>query len=223
MATDQEMLDRIAKLSTAIEQQKSIRGRGGVYMPRGRGRGVPPLPYRGRGGAPTLAYRGRGGNMSLNKTTATPVRPNSTYYPVNNTPYIRPPPPVTNTNAPMSHNRSLVLNNTSSPTIPSYRPPPVASYRPTTSSQHRKLIINHKGNSTTNNTMIKSIDSTTGRKQVSINGVDFVVKGKKLIRKDLFDSNTTLSKLMVTSNAPRVLVRKRRYNCINAYKLEWIY
>lgn len=192
MATEQEMLDRIAKLSSAIEQQKSLRGRGG-YTPRGisRGRGY---------GAP--GFRGRGGHMSLQNSG--PIRHTTPYHPVNiSTPYMRPPPVY----SPVSHNRKLVLNNSSTPT---YIPPPPSSTLPSAPrSQHRTLVINHKGNATTSNTMVKSIDAATGRKQVAIDGVDFVVKGKKLIRKDIFDSNSTKSSFMATSNtAPKVLVRR---------------
>lgn len=194
MATEQEMLDRIAKLSTAIEQQKSLRGRGGY--PRGMS--------RGRGGYAAPAFRGRGGNMSLNNRG--PIRPTNAYYPVhNNSPYMRPPPPAAAAvSTPVSHNRTLVLNK---PSAPAYIPPAPLPTPPR--SQHRTLVINRKGNAQTNNTMVKSIDAATGRKQVAINGVDFVVKGKKLIRKDIFDSNTTKSSLMNASNtAPRVLVRR---------------
>jgi hypothetical protein len=212
MASDQEMLDRIAKLSSAIEQQKNIRGgagRGG-YIPNSRG------AYRSRGG----------GHMSLHvNPTTTSTRPpittnNNVYYSVNK-PYIRPQEHV-------SHNRKLVLNGTQSQPLsfrpppisfrpPAYRPPLTSMYRPlivpaTTlqpKSHHRKLIINHKGNNKTNNTMVKSIDAVTGRKQVAIDGVDFVVKGKKLIRKDLFDSNATKSNFMTSvTNAPKVLIRR---------------
>lgn len=197
MATEQEMLDRIAKLSTAIEQQKSLRGRGGY--PRGMS--------RGRGGYGAPAFRGRGGNMSLNNRG--PIRPTNSYYPVHNsTPYMRPPPPppppATAVSTPVSHNRTLVLNK---PSTPAYTPPAPLQTPPR--SQHRTLVINRKGDAQSSNTMVKSIDAATGRKQVAINGVDFVVKGKKLIRKDIFDSNTTKSSLMNASNtAPKVLVRR---------------
>lgn len=205
MASDQEMLDRIAQLTNAIELQKS-RARGG-YHGRGRG-GFRPPPFRPTYRPPVPpSYRGRGGHMTLSNTTPT-VRPNMYHRPVYNptnpyyTPLPTPPPPPSTTS---SHNRCLVLNGkptTAYPSIPALSKP---------KSQHRKLIINHRGSSITNNTVVKSVDAVTGRKQVAIDGVDFVVKGKKLIRKDLFDSNTTMSNSML--NAPKVLVRRsmKRY------------
>lgn len=225
MASEQEMLDRIAKLSTAIEQQKSMRGGGrgeASYIPsRGGGRG---------GSYPAMRGRGGGHKSLVNNNSSTTTRPYYNPSSVNNT-YVRP-----SVTPPVSHNRQLVLNGPSPAATtaatyrpPAYRPPapatsfgppsvvyrlpvPTASmYRspvpPVKKSQHRKLIINHKGNATTNNTMIKSIDATTGRKQVAIDGVDFVVKGRKLIRKDIFDSNTIKSSLL-TVNTPKVLVRR---------------
>lgn len=185
MATDQEMLDRIAKLSSAINQQKSMQG---GYIPT-----YNTLPaYAAR----PYNARGRGGNMSVVRPNVNNVRPyarpipSSSYSPyARPKPYGRPAPYIRPQTAAVSHNRKLVLNTT--PVVPP-------------KSHHRKLIINHKGTSTTNNTMVKSIDAATGRKQVAINGIDFVVKGKKLIRKDLFDSNTTKSNFM----GPKVLVRR---------------
>ncbi|KAI8644799.1 hypothetical protein BD408DRAFT_441556 [Parasitella parasitica] len=198
MATDQEMIERIAKLSTAIQQHKSIssnpqRNRHGYTSP--------PLS-RGR---PNFgSYRGRGGNMSLSsaasRKTAMP------YYSVNtNNKFIKSATErssATNYLSPtmkIAQNHSLAVNNqpsTLSGTVPK--------------SHNKKLIINHKGaNTTTTNTMVKSIDTATGRKQVAIDGVDFVVKGKKLIRKDLFDSNMTKTNLiMANSTVPKVLIRK---------------
>ena len=199
MATDQEMIERIAKLSSAIEQQKSIvtnmRGnRGGYFTPPSRGK---------------PNFRGRGGNMSLSNTaTRTPAAP---YYPVNTSnKYINPATvkaPTTTYISPTiraNHNRNVTLNNHDTTFLPT------STTTPITKSHNKKLIINHKGNnSTTSNTMVKSINTATGRKQVAINGVDFVVKGKKLIRKDLFDSNMTKTNLiMANSTAPKVLVRK---------------
>jgi hypothetical protein len=199
MVSDQEMLDRIAHLTNAIELQKS-RARGG-YHGHGRG-GYRPPPFQPTYRPPvSSSYRGRGGNLTLSNTN---VRPNMyqhhrpVYNPTNmyRTP-VRPSPPT-------SHNRSLVLNGKPTTTYPSIPLPKPKSH-------HRKLIINHKDNSTNTNTVVKSVDAVTGRKQVAIDGVDFVVKGKKLIRKDLFDSNTTLSNAML--NAPKVLVRRsmKRY------------
>jgi hypothetical protein len=226
MASDQEMLDRIAKLSTAINQQKSIRGGrgGGAYIPNGGG------STRGRGSYSMPPVLGRGGgHMSLvNNSSSTARQPY--YNPIISKPYIRPSTPAA---APVSQNRKLFLNGPPQPQYPvpttyrpapsphaAYMPPPTSSYRlppqapiyrmpvgAVKRSQHKKLIINHKGNSTTNNTMVKSIDAATGRKQVAIDGVDFVVKGKKLIRKDIFDSNITKSSFMA-ANTPKVLVRR---------------
>lgn len=200
MATDQEMLDRIAKLSTAIEQQKHIQ----AFGPRKTYASTPfrPTSYN--------SSRGRGGNMSTRPnyvshhvrpapyTTPYPrpapyVRPapyaapyTAPYTAPYAAPYTRPPPYVRpHVPSPTTHNKTLVLNG----------------------APRRNLIINHKGTKT-NNTMVETTDAVTGRKQVSINGVDFVVKGKKLVRKDLFDSNTTKSNLMTTLTGPKVLVRR---------------
>ncbi|KAL9537501.1 hypothetical protein MBANPS3_011721 [Mucor bainieri] len=187
MATDQEMMDRIAKLSNAIEQQKHTASNRGGYYARGR------------------PFRGRGGNMSLSNTlTRHPVTP---YYPANNK-YINPAtvkPPSTTTYV----NPSIRVNHQHRNLAVSTPAPPMATPLPP-QSRNKKLIINHKGNNaTTSNTMVKSIDTATGRKQVAIDGVDFVVKGKKLIRKDLFDSNMTKTNLLLAkSTAPKVLVRK---------------
>lgn len=90
------------------------------------------------------------------------------------------------------------------PNYSSYRPPATTtSYpaRPTTAtpqSQHRQLINQH------NNTIVKSVDPITGRQQVSVNGVEFIVKGKKLVRKDVLDKTPTST----ATNAPKYLVRK---------------
>jgi hypothetical protein len=196
MATDQEMMDRIAKLSSAIEQQKHMASHRGGYYARGR------------------PFRGRGGNMSLSNTSTR--HPAAPYYPANNK-YINPTtvklaPAATYVNPsirPNHQQRNLAVNTPAPPTsIPSSLPLPHQS-------RNKKLIINHKGsNTTTSNTMVKSVDTATGRKQVAIDGVDFVVKGKKLIRKDLFDSNMTKTNLLLAnSTAPKVLVRKsiKRY------------
>lgn len=183
MATDQEMMDRIAKLSSAIEQQKHMASNRGGYYGRGR------------------PFRGRGGNMSL--STRHPAAP---YYPANNK-YINPATvkarPAALTKANHQPHSFAVSTPTSSMSTASPLPLPPQS-------RNKKLVINHKGsNTTTSNTMVKSVDPATGRKQVAIDGVDFVVKGKKLIRKDLFDSNMTKTNLMMAnSTAPKVLVRK---------------
>ncbi|GAA5800017.1 hypothetical protein EDC94DRAFT_597376 [Helicostylum pulchrum] len=191
MATDQEMLDRIAKLSSAINQQKSMQG---GYIPTYNT--LPAYPAR------PYNARGRGGNMSVVRPNVNNVRPYArpisspqSYAPYTRSkPYGRPVPYIRPQTPPVSHNRKFVLNTTT----------PSSTVPPTQKSHHRKLVINHKGTSTTNNTMVKSVDAATGRKQVAINGIDFVVKGKKLIRKDLFDSNTTKSNFM----GPKVLVRR---------------
>ncbi|KAK4516683.1 Phosphodiesterase [Mucor velutinosus] len=191
MATDQEMMDRIAKLSNAIEQQKHMASSRGGYYARGR------------------PFRGRGGNMSLSNTP--PRHPTAPYYPANNK-YINPATVKLSSAAnyvspsiKANHqHRNLAVNT---PASPMSTPSPL-SLPP--QSRNKKLIINHKGsNATTSNTMVKSINTATGRKQVAIDGVDFVVKGKKLIRKDLFDSNMTKTNLlMANSTAPKVLIRK---------------
>ncbi|KAL7318614.1 hypothetical protein PS15m_001835 [Mucor circinelloides] len=194
MATDQEMMDRIAKLSSAIEQQRHMASNRGGYYARGR------------------PFRGRGGNMSLSNTSTR--HSTAPYYPVNtsNKKYINPaavkPSTATayvNPSIKANHyqHRSLAVNKPASPMSTPPLPPPLQSH-------NKKLIINHKGNNTTtSNTVVKSINTATGRKQVAIDGVDFVVKGKKLIRKDLFDSNMTKTNLiMANSTAPKVLVRK---------------
>lgn len=156
MSSDREMLERIAKLSSAIEKQKSIvNSRGGFA--RGRGSYYHPP-----------SYRGRGGNMSLSHR--------STHIPSNK--YINP-----STSTP-SHHKTLITNQPG---------------------RHKQLILKGNKTSSTQNTVVKSVDPATGRKQVAIDGVDFVVKGRKLIRKDLFDSNTSKSSLI---NAPKVLIRK---------------
>ncbi|KAI9483455.1 MAG: hypothetical protein EXX96DRAFT_536790 [Benjaminiella poitrasii] len=169
----------------------SIRGKGAGYMPRGRGRGSYALPYnsaRGRGGIPI-------------QRSMSPIRPNVYYQPNK---YINP-----STSLSSSPNRTLILNNSSNS---SSRPPTPLINQPNTAnkSYHRKLVINHKGNNTTtNSTMVKSVDPTTGKKQVAINGVDFVVKGKKLIRKDLVDSsNSNLTQRDYLNTVPKVLVRR---------------
>ncbi|ORE09400.1 hypothetical protein BCV72DRAFT_64129 [Rhizopus microsporus var. microsporus] len=90
------------------------------------------------------------------------------------------------------------------PNYSSYRPPattttyPARSTTATPQSQHRQLINQH------NNTIVKSVDPTTGRQQVSVNGVEFIVKGKKLVRKDVLDKTPTSTAI----NAPKYLVRK---------------
>lgn len=212
MASDQEMLDRIAQLTNAIELQKS-RARGG-YNGRGRGGYRPSPPPHASSFRPTHratvppSYRGRGGNMTLSNATPT-VRPNlynqRPVYNSANTHFMPVRPPAANrTN---SHHRSLVLKG--KPTTPYPNIPTTSKSK----SHHRQLIINQKDSSSTNNTVVKSVDALTGRKQVAVDGVDFVVKGKKLIRKDLLDSNATMSNSM--SSAPKVLVRRsmKRY-CI---------
>lgn len=73
-----------------------------------------------------------------------------------------------------------------------YRP---SSYSP--SKSHHRQLINEK-----DNTIVKSVDNS-GRQQVSVNGVEFVVKGKKLVRKDVLDHSTPQ-----TSHAPKYLIRK---------------
>lgn len=205
MATDQEMLDRIAKLSSAIQQQKSIQG---GYIPTyNTSPAYHARPYNSRG---------RGGNMSIVRPNPNNVRsytrptsvlpPPQSYAPYSRSkPYSRPGPYNRPRPSPVSHNRKLVLNTT--PTTPSANSSSLTPQK----SQHRKLIINHKGSSTTNNTMVKSVDALTGRKQVAINGIDFVVKGKKLIRKDLFDSEAIKSNFM----GPKVLVRRSSKRYIN--------
>lgn len=179
MASDREMLERIAKLSSAIERQKSIvNSRGGFG--RGRGSYYPPP-----------SYRGRGGNMSLSHRSIPPRMPS--VYKTNK--YINP----SLSNVPQnSHHKTLVSNNIQQPS---------ATINP--QSRHKQLIINNKGNTTIGNTVVKSVDAATGRKQVAIDGVDFVVKGRKLIRKDLFDSNTLKTNVINNNiNAPKVLIRK---------------
>ncbi|KAG1057731.1 hypothetical protein G6F43_000449 [Rhizopus delemar] len=99
-----------------------------------------------------------------------------------------------------------------------YRPPPASTYRPVyrpsyhtrppsypqqpaqqqPQKSHHRQLINQK-----NNTIVKSVDPSTGRQQVSVNGVEFVVKGKKLVRKDVLDKSNIL-----IQNAPKYLVRK---------------
>ncbi|KAI7908089.1 uncharacterized protein BX663DRAFT_492947 [Cokeromyces recurvatus] len=193
MASNQEMLDRIAKLSNAIEQQKmltnSIRGKRGSYVSRSRGRGsfIPPYSnLRGRGGIPI-------------QKSMSPIRQNI-YYPSNK--YVNP-----SISLPSSPNRTLILTNNNNVAQPST--PLINQPIPESKSHHRKLIINHKGtNTTTNSTMVKSIDPLSGRKQVTINGADFVVKGKKLIRKDLLDSNNNPVQSNHLITAPKVLIRR---------------
>ncbi|CEP10846.1 hypothetical protein [Parasitella parasitica] len=199
MATDQEMIERIAKLSTAIQQHKSVsnnlqRSRGGYYS-----------PPSSRGRPSYVSYRGRGGNMSLSNTA--PRNTVMPYYSVSTSnKYIKPvserPSATTHLSSPLvaSNNRSLRVSN----------PPLSAAGITTPKSHNKKLIINHKGtNTTANNTTVKSIDALTGRKQVAIDGIDFVVKGKKLIRKDLFDSNMTRTNLtMANTTAPKISIRK---------------
>jgi hypothetical protein len=186
MASDREMLERIAKLSSAIEKQKSIVNTRGGFG-RGRGAYYQPPPYRGRGGNMSLSLR----SPSI-PSRMPPVYKTNTY--IN---------PSLSTKPPASHYKTL--NNL----------PPQSAIHP--KSRHKQLIINNKGNKTTGNTVVKSVDSSTGRKQVAIDGVDFVVKGRKLIRKDLFDSNVTKTNLINNNiNAPKVLIRKtiKRYKDI---------
>lgn len=161
MSSEQEMLERIAKLSSAIERQKSLVNSRGGYG-RGRGSYYPPP-----------SYRGRGGNMSLSHRSI-PSRTNK---------YINPSIP------PKSHHKTLIASH-------------VQQQQP---SRHKQLVINKSAG----NTVVKSVDTATGRKQVAIDGVDFVVKGRKLIRKDIFDSNVSKTNLINNnSNAPKVLLRK---------------
>ncbi|KAI8994763.1 hypothetical protein BDB01DRAFT_846768 [Pilobolus umbonatus] len=158
MESDQAMKERIASLSRAIEQQKSINR--GAIPSRGstRGRGYPtPLPYRSRSG-----------NMSISSVNKTYIKP-----PVN-----KPIIPI------QSHNKTLISTQNAPPSLNKATP-------------RRNLVLNNKNS-------VHSVD-TAGRKQVSVDGVDFVVKGKKLIRKDLFDSAVTKSSLLNT--APKMMKR----------------
>ncbi|KAI9245919.1 hypothetical protein BY458DRAFT_528420 [Sporodiniella umbellata] len=155
MASNQEMMDRISQLTTAIQQQRNNTAQGYSYRPNYRPNYRPSYQSNYR---PPTSYR--------------PSTYHTTYQP--NYPY-------------------------------SYRPvAPTASYPnystpkyPASKSHHRQLI-NEK-----NSTIIKSVDST-GRQQVSVNGVAFVVKGKKLVRKDVMDKGVPLS-----TKAPKYLIRKR--------------
>ncbi|KAI8354671.1 hypothetical protein BD560DRAFT_484485 [Blakeslea trispora] len=176
MATDREMLERIAKLSSAIERQKSMNYR---------------APTRPRGGSSFIA-RGRGGHMSLNNTYSNPSYTRSN---LKHTSYANPPfYPHT------GPNKTLV--NTSNHRVhpsPVHQTPTINKPVP---SHHRTWTLNNN----TKSSITKSVDVATGRNQVSIDGVDFIVKGKKLIRKDLVDTNMASSSLHL--NAPKVLIRR---------------
>ncbi|KAI8889528.1 hypothetical protein K501DRAFT_329029 [Backusella circina FSU 941] len=220
MVSDKEMLERIAKLSSAIEQRK----RGGASGYSGRGRGVPHVAgYHQTYGPP---------NRTLHTTTTPPLSqhrtlnnnktsgqssPNQLYTLANssNSPALSQYRPVNNitsqhrtlnntvTNSPLappviSQHRTLVNNAQMLPVpIKRFASNAIPAKPITASSHNRTLILNPKGP----HQIIKSMEG--GKKKVSIDGVEFIVKGKKLIRQDLLDKSAPIQ-----STAPKVLIRR---------------
>jgi hypothetical protein len=205
MVSDKEMLDRIAKLSTAIEQSK----RRGGYS--GRGRGAPNVA--------SYHQTYRPPNRTLNTTTTTQslsqhrILTNNSSSPVLS--QYRPPSNITSQHRTLNNtttsskphipvigqHRTLV-NNALTPPMKHFTPKPIPSKPIPTASHNRTLILNPKGP----HQVIKSMEG--GKKKVSIDGVEFIVKGKKLIRQDLLDKSAPIQ-----STAPKVLIRKliKRY------------
>lgn len=193
MSSDAELLKRINELSGAIEQYRLSQSNSrGAYRGRGFARGAMTW-VRGRG-------RGRGGSYNLTLNSTAPAKPRSHNLTLNNS-------NNDNTATAPSRSHNLTLNNTvttpkyspqltsapiSSPTIPK---PASPLARP---SPHRKLI---------NNAAVPIVQSTSlsGERRVTIDGVNFIVKGRKLIRQDRLSN-----KLLPPTIKPGSLIRLRR-------------
>lgn len=187
-SNDAELLRRINELSGAIQQhrlnQSSNRGRGfarGMWPPRGRGRGGSyNLTLHNAGTTRSGSY-----NRTLGKTGAAATLPFQSH---NMT--------LNNTIPKPSYSPHAVISRPPLPPPPPMIPNPSSPIaRP---SPHRKLI---------NNTAVPIVQSTTptGERSVTIDGINFIVKGRKLIRQDRL-SNRSLPPTI----QPGSLIRLRR-------------
>lgn len=193
MSSDAELLKRIAELTGAIQQHRleqsyNTRRRGAPPFRGGRGRATPYM----RGSHTWVRGRGRGSLTGQPPTFGSP-------------------------------NKTLILNNnTKTSATPSSIPSPAsAQQKPisdgglttTSGSPHRKLVLNQPSPKTVlpDTAVVQSV-TPGGQKRIAIDGVSFIVKGKKLIREDRLGAKVK----SLPASGSHVLVRRafKRYGQI---------
>ncbi|KAI7861431.1 hypothetical protein BDF14DRAFT_1869661 [Spinellus fusiger] len=184
MSSDAEILARIAQLTGAIKQHREsqVSGRG--------------TSFRGGVSSGWGATRGRGrgrGSMSLSNVPSPVYPPRPTYsapsYSANKSLVLNQSSPNNSLSYPtqsFSANKSLVLNNPS-------------PYKPTTATTNSIMSMPLTTKPLSALMSAKTPTIPPSSKRVTVEGVHFIVKGKKLVREDVFHTATKptrLSKIM---------------------------